>query len=157
MKLADYLGDLDPELAGKLESAISAVREDFDRKLADTVHATVAEVTEKPSTTIQNVYASLRKAADFLEDRPGKKEILLVTLENGDGEDDLERTVSHLVKKGVKVQAITREAYLSDTYWLRRPELWHPELFMNGAETAYQAALASAARVFDLSLMNFLY
>ncbi|MEN8151081.1 MAG: hypothetical protein ABFS86_14775 [Planctomycetota bacterium] len=103
----------------------------------DRVGHVVAEVTEKPLTTIQNVYAALRRAGGLLAERPGKREILLVTLENGDAEDDLNRTVSLLVKSGVKVNVIGREAYLSDTYWLRRPEEWHPELMMHGGESAF--------------------
>ena len=103
----------------------------------DKVGYAVAEVAEKPLTTIQNVYGALRRAAAMLADRPGKREILLVTLENGDAEDDLDRTVSQLLKAGVKVNVISREAYVSDTYWLRRPELWHPELMMHGGESAY--------------------
>jgi len=106
----------------------------FDRERASDA---VAEVTEKPVTTIQNVYAAIRRAADHLADEPGRREVLLVTLENGDAEDDLERTVSALARAGVKVNVIAREAFLSDSYWLRRPGEWHPVLRMTGGESAY--------------------
>jgi len=106
----------------------------FDRERTATA---VDEVVAKPETTIVNVYAAVRRAAEHLSDKPGKRQILLVTLENGDAEDDLDRTAAALVKAGVKVNVIAREAFLSDSYWLRRPEEWHPSLIMFGGESAY--------------------
>ncbi len=69
---------------------------------------------------ILNVYASLRDAATGLAGKPGAREILLVTLNNGDAEDDLEATVARLQRASIRVHVLTSEAYLADTYWTRR-------------------------------------
>ncbi len=47
MKLAQYLEELDPELAGKLEKAVNAVREDFEEKLTGAVQTAVSEAAEQ--------------------------------------------------------------------------------------------------------------
>jgi hypothetical protein len=47
MKLAEYLEDLDPKLAGNLERAMDAVRQEFEDKLTATVEQTVAAAAEE--------------------------------------------------------------------------------------------------------------
>jgi hypothetical protein len=76
---------------------------------------------EKPAAEFQNVYADLRTAASAFANAPGERSILLVSLENGDVEDDVEQTAQALAKAKVKVHALTSEATLADTYWAARP------------------------------------
>lgn len=86
--------------------------------------ALLAEVRARlarPSTEIQNVYVSLREAAAAVAGSGGEREILLVTLENGDAEDDVEQTVTALRRAKAKLVAITSEAYVADSYWAARP------------------------------------
>ncbi|MFQ5525057.1 MAG: hypothetical protein ACE5GX_02235 [Thermoanaerobaculia bacterium] len=45
MKLTEYLEDLDPNVAGKLEQAVQAVREEFEERLTTTVQSLVEEAT----------------------------------------------------------------------------------------------------------------
>lgn len=86
--------------------------------------AVVAEVRARlarPSNAFQNIYAAVRATAAALGRADGERRILLVTLDNGDAEDDLEATVAMLAKAKVELTAITSEAYLADSYWLARP------------------------------------
>ena len=46
--------------------------------------------------------------------KSGSREIVLVTLENGDAEDDVEATVAALGRAGVKLSVIAREAFLAN-------------------------------------------
>lgn len=65
---------------------------------------------------VRNVYADVRTAASLLGGRPGARELLLVTLENGDVEDDLEGTVAALRRAKVRTYVLATEAFLSDSY-----------------------------------------
>lgn len=65
---------------------------------------------------VRNVYADVRAAATLLGGRPGARELLLVTLENGDVEDDLEGTVAVVRRAKARAFVVTREAFLSDSY-----------------------------------------
>lgn len=76
---------------------------------------------QRPGGEFQNVYADLRAAAAALARTDGEREILLVTLENGDVEDDLEQTVAILEKARAKLTVLTTEAYVADSYWAARP------------------------------------
>jgi len=73
-----------------------------------------------------NVYADVRAAVQALSGRPGAREVLLVTLENGDAEDDLEGTVRALERGKVRCFVLAREAYLSDSYWHSHPRTTAP-------------------------------
>ncbi len=88
-------------------------------------HAAVArairDALQRPAAEIQNVYADLRTAAAALASAPGERGLLLVTLDNGDAEDDLEQTVAILQKARVRFVAITAESYVADSYWAGRP------------------------------------
>ncbi len=83
----------------------------------DRVLRAVTGELAKPSGAIQNVYADLRTLAPKLSGKPGRREILLVTLDNGDAEDDLEATASLCAKLDIAVTALTSESYLADCYW----------------------------------------
>lgn len=84
---------------------------------ADAIVAAVDAALQRPKLEVRNVYAAVRKALPLLKGAKHRREILLVTLENGDLEDDLEKTVSAARKAGVHVHTLAREAFLSDTYW----------------------------------------
>ncbi|MEW6743904.1 MAG: hypothetical protein AB1486_14215 [Planctomycetota bacterium] len=79
------------------------------------VRSTLAETT----AAFQNVYADVREAADMLARRPGLRELVLVTLDNGDAEDDLEGMADKLQRAKVRFTAIGSESYLADSYWAR--------------------------------------
>ncbi len=78
----------------------------------------VRDALATPKNGFQNVYEDLRGVAVALASRPGAREIALVTLENGDAEDDLEATVAALGKARVRTSVVAKEAFLSDSYWL---------------------------------------
>jgi len=63
------------------------------------------------------VYDAVRGHLSLLKGGPERRELVLITLENGDLEDDLEKTVHLASRAGVRVHVIAREAFLSDTYW----------------------------------------
>lgn len=65
---------------------------------------------------VRNVYADVRAAATLLGGRSGTRELLLVTLENGDVEDDVEATVTALRHAKTRAYVLTTQAFLSDTY-----------------------------------------
>jgi hypothetical protein len=81
----------------------------------------VAGLLAEPSNDLRNVYQDVRAAASALGGRPGRRELLLVTLDNGDAEDELEVTVATLKRQEVRFLCIASEAYLADSYWAARP------------------------------------
>jgi len=80
--------------------------------------AAAKEAMRTSSKAFRNVYAGVRRAAASLSGRSGVRELVLITLENGDGEDDLESTVTSLRRAKVRFSAIAGEAYLSDSFWV---------------------------------------
>lgn len=101
------------------------------------VRRAVREVCREPSQRFQNVYEDLRRVLVTMGRQEGRREIVLVSFENGDLEDDLERTVAELEKDDVRFSAIAREAFLSDTYWVFRRQ-WTPRgTVLTGAEGAF--------------------
>lgn len=80
----------------------------------------VRAALKKPTAQIKNLYAATR---DLLRAFPGRsqpREILLVSLENGDAEDEVESTARALAHSKVVLRLIGSEAYLSDSYWVYR-------------------------------------
>ncbi len=77
-------------------------------------------VEGKPSQEIQNLYADARRAAGALGREAGRREMILVSLENGDAVDDVEITASALRRAGIRLSIVARESFLSDTFWLTR-------------------------------------
>ena len=94
-------------------------------------------IVESPEGAFQNVYADLRRVAGELRRRRGQRDLLLVTLENGDAEDDLEGTVSALRQANVRVLVAAKQAFLSDTYWVGRSSQAPPGLELAGPESAF--------------------
>lgn len=80
---------------------------------------TVRRLLAKPRTGFENVYAPLRYLAGKASTTGGTREVLLVSLDNGDAEDNLEKTVARLRRTGTIVHVLTSEAYLADCYLLR--------------------------------------
>ena len=78
----------------------------------------------KPKQQVHDVYAAVRKAIPLVSRQPGRREIVLVTLENGDVETKLESTVAALTKAKVRLTVVAREAFLSDSYWLSGSAAW---------------------------------
>jgi hypothetical protein len=84
---------------------------------AAVVSAGVRRVLEGAKDRIQNVFADLRAVASAFAGRPGVREIALLTLENGDVEDDLEGTVRALERAKARCFVLTQEAFLSDSWF----------------------------------------
>lgn len=84
------------------------------------VGASVRGALVGAKNVVRNVYAEVRAAAALLGGRAGAREVLLVTLENGDVEDDLEGTLAALRRAKVRTYVVAREAFLSDSYALSR-------------------------------------
>src|SRR5437763_192552 len=68
------------------------------------------------SVLVSLAFAPARAVAQSLAGKPGSHEVLLVTLENGDVEDDLEATVTALRHAHVRTFVLAHEAFLSDSY-----------------------------------------
>lgn len=76
---------------------------------------------QRPASEFLNVYADLRTVAGSFAGSQGERVVLLVTLENGDVEDDVEATAAALARAKVKVEVLTSEGTLADSYWAARP------------------------------------
>lgn len=85
-------------------------------KDAAEISRAVAGILAKPTSTFANVCAAVRRASE-LAGRATDKVVLLVTLDNNDVEDDVEGTAKALSKRKAVLHAITKESFLSDTYW----------------------------------------
>ncbi len=87
-------------------------------------HATVVTALraalQRPAAEFLNVYADVRAAAATFSGAT-ERVLLLVTMDNGDVEDDVEQTVSVLQKQKVRVVVLTSETTLADSYWAARP------------------------------------
>jgi len=103
----------------------------------DAIAEAARAIEARPTGEIQDVYAAVRRAAAALAKRPGAREVVLVSLENGDAERNLERTIKEVRRAGVAVSAITRPAFLSDTWWLMRPGKGPDGYDMGGPESAF--------------------
>lgn len=80
----------------------------------------VRRLLATPSKNFQNVYASIRAIAAALAKQPGAHELALVSLDNGDAEDDVEATAAALKRTKTTFKVIASEAYLADSYWASR-------------------------------------
>jgi hypothetical protein len=97
----------------------------------------VKEMLRTPETYLQNAYSDIRRLASYMVGKSGVRELVLVTLENGDMEDDLESTVAALSRSKVKFSVITREAYLSDSYWAMRQSMAPRGCKLTGCDSAF--------------------
>ena len=147
LQRSDFAGELEAALERNARAlagtriAVAAVGDGFltlpptqDREL--TV-LRVKQLCARPRTAFQNVYAAVRTLLGHLKGEPGAQEILLVTLENGDAEDDVERTVSALRRADTRLSVICREAFLSDSYWVVTPPRGPPDTTFTGSEAAF--------------------
>src|SRR5690606_2777851 len=73
-----------------------------------------------PALDFQNVYADVRKALGAFGGGSAERVLLLVTLENGDVEDDVEQTVALANRAKARIEVLTSEATLADCYWAHR-------------------------------------
>lgn len=83
----------------------------------EAIVAAVRAALAKPDDSIQDLCSELRTLSQALGARSGERAILLVSLENGDAENDLEGTVTKLRATKTKLFALADESYLSDSYW----------------------------------------
>ncbi|MHC4932988.1 MAG: vWA domain-containing protein [Planctomycetota bacterium] len=104
---------------------------------AATITGRVEQIVASPKKAVQNVYAAVRKASGGFGSTPGAREIVLVTLENGDAEDDLEGTVKALRRAKVRLSVIAREAFLSDSYWKRYRHTTLVRHDLHGGDSAF--------------------
>ncbi len=81
------------------------------------VSAAVDSQLTAPRRQFSDVYNATRRGAKWLAGKRGARELVLVTLENGDVESDVEAAVSALRKSKVSASVIGAQAFLSDTYW----------------------------------------
>ncbi len=101
------------------------------------VRRTVREICARPATRFQDVYADVRRVLPVLKRERGLRELVLVTLENGDAEDDLEATVGALSRAQVRCSVVAREAFLSDPWWAFRQPRGPKGTTFTGAEGAF--------------------
>ena len=83
----------------------------------DEIVASLRAAMRKPTLEVRNLYAEVRQQIGQLRKFKGRRELILISLENGDLEDKIEKTAARAAKAGVRVHVIAREAFLSDTYW----------------------------------------
>jgi len=78
----------------------------------------------RPYAYIRNVYAEARQAIRVLHRRPGPRVLVVVTMDNGDLEDEdpggLERTAMLLKRARTRCHVVTREVVVADNYGRRR-------------------------------------
>ena len=79
-----------------------------------------------PKQSWANLHADMRKIAGTLGKAKGSRELLLVCLDNGDLEDDLESTVKSLKRARVRAHFLTGESYVGDTLWWTRGSATKP-------------------------------
>ncbi len=91
-----------------------------------TVVAAVRRHTSRGRSALRNVYESLRDAGAAMYRSKGERTLLLVTLENGDLEDEVEKTAQQLRKAKIRVEVLASETTLADSYWQRRPNQQKP-------------------------------
>ena len=90
------------------------------------VGAAIREALTRTNEGFANLYAALVDAAAVAVRGEGQPVVLLVSLENGDLEDQVDRTVYELQRRSVVVEVLTSEATLADSYWARRPNQDRP-------------------------------
>jgi hypothetical protein len=101
------------------------------------VVAAVEALLADAADTFRNVYADVRAAVQQLRRESGRRDLLLVTLENGDVEDDVEATAAALARADVRLSVVAREAFLADTWLLERPQEAPRDLEPAGGDAAW--------------------
>ncbi len=114
---APRLGATSIGIAGVGERARKGIAPTADLRA---VAAGVRDLMAGARNALANVYADVREGAGALCGKPGAHELALVTLENGDAEDDVEATAAALARAKARAFVVAREAFLSDSYWQSR-------------------------------------
>lgn len=83
----------------------------------DAVLRALRTAQAQPGGEFTNVFAAARAVAGAFGGQSGERVLLIAALANGDVEDDVEATVAALQKAKVKVEMLTSEATLADSYW----------------------------------------
>ena len=91
----------------------------------------------RPRVVFADVYAATRRGVKLLKSKKGVRELVLVTLENGDVESNLEATVKAVRRAHVRVSVLTGQAFLSDTYWAYRSSDVPRGMTPRGGESAF--------------------
>jgi hypothetical protein len=133
-RAAPQLGETEIGVLGVGAAAEPACDPTTDRAA---VRAAVDEVLARPVSTFQNLYADVRRAATLLKRHGGARDLVLVSLENGDGEDDLVGTARALRQGRITLQAVARQAFLSDTYWIHHAAQAPRGVDLHGADAAF--------------------
>ncbi len=74
----------------------------------------------EPDDTYKNALDAIRRVSQAMVAFAGRRILVLVTLENGDTEDDIEDTVLRLMKGGISLHVVSREAVYSDPFFEAR-------------------------------------
>ena len=85
----------------------------------DRVAATVRSLLAQPKSAYQDVYADLRQAARVVMASRGRRDLLLISLENGDVFADVEGAAAAVRRAKAKLWIVAREAFLADPYAVR--------------------------------------
>ena len=101
------------------------------------VLAAVDEQFASPQRRFSDVYDAARRGAKWLGSKRGARELVLVTLENGDVESDVDAAVGALRRTKVSASVITVQAFLSDTYWTSRASEAPRGMDPRGGEAAF--------------------
>ncbi len=83
---------------------------------------TLRELDAKDPDSLRDIMGGLRLVASGLPAPAagGKSHVVVISLENVDGENDVEETARLLRERGILLHVIGRPAYLSDSYWTVR-------------------------------------
>jgi hypothetical protein len=99
--------------------------------------AAVVEALTSPRNAVRDVMSAVRALARRTKGISGRREIALISMENGDAEKDLEETCAVLAKTGTVLHVVGRSAFLSDSYWVRRESTAPRDFDMRGQDAAY--------------------
>lgn len=87
----------------------------------DKVVAALRDALAKPAGEFVDLYADARAAIGAFGPGDGERVLLLVSLDNGDVESDVDGVARDLQRAKVRCEALTSEATLADCYWAARP------------------------------------
>lgn len=85
------------------------------------VVAALRDALARPAGEFVDVYAAARAAIGAFGQGDGERVLLLVSLDNGDVETDVDAIARDLQRAKIRCEALTSEATLADCYWAARP------------------------------------
>jgi hypothetical protein len=119
---------------GENPELVCPITRDLD-EVADSIRA----LTARPDDAFKNTMDGMRIAATAMKEYKGEKILVLMTLENGDNEDDIELTRKLLEKYEIKLEVVSLEAIYSDPWWQVYGGSYKNMGFdLYGAETPYR-------------------